>query len=137
MAGINSYNMIRQAWPKTRSRGRRVKNPGESKVRIILAARSGGLCERCGRPGQSLHHRKNRSQGGPWSASNCVWVCGDGVRGCHGWIGQHPLAAKDEGFAVPRNGDPAQVPIQSRLHGRVRLADDGSVSPAPIEGGAA
>lgn len=101
----------------------------------IVAARSGGQCERCSGKGHSLHHLKNRSQGGQWSPSNCVWLCGDGTRGCHGWATSHPTAAWTEGFHVKPWERPGARPIMSQLHGVVLLADDGGV--IPFEGAAA
>lgn len=120
---------MRQAWPKRLPRGKKVRNPGESKTRAILAARSGGRCERCSAPAESVHHRLKRGQGGPWSPSNCVAVCGDGVRACHGWCERHPNAARAQGFHVRPWETPAEVALLYR--GRwVLLGDDGSVVPA-------
>lgn len=70
----------------------------EKQCRAIVWERSDGLCERCGRQGHTMHHRKKRSQGGAWIPENIVLVCGDGVNGCHGWIEHNPNAAHAEGF---------------------------------------
>lgn len=127
----SARNLVRQMLPKVQPRRPRPKNPGEAKTRALLAERSGGWCEACGLVrAQSVHHRRKRSQGGPWTASNCVHVCGDGTRGCHGWAEANPLEAGAEGFVL-RNGEvPTQVPILSGLHGRVLLSDDGSIRSA-------
>ncbi|MFI7191429.1 HNH endonuclease [Nocardia nova] len=107
----------------------------QKKVRQITRQRARDLCERCGRRrAHSLHHLKNRSQGGEWSPQNCVWLCGDGVRGCHGWVTEHPDAAWEEGFHLRSWETPGERPIRSGVHGVVFLADDGSVHPI---GGAA
>jgi len=128
-------DVVRQSWPKRQPRTQRAKNPGEAKTRQLVAARSGGWCELCGTVrAESVHHRRKRSQGGPWSASNCVHVCGDGVRGCHGWAEHNPDAAAAEGFHLRPGDDPAAVPIVSGFHGRVLLSDDGGIEPV---GGAA
>lgn len=74
--------------------------PGEKYTRSVVRDRSEGCCERCGKYGTTVHHRKNRSQGGPWTPENCVALCGDGVRGCHGWATANPNAAHAEGFHV-------------------------------------
>lgn len=133
----NARNLVRQMLPKVQPRRPKVKNPGESRTRQLVAARSGGWCEACGAArSASVHHRRKRSQGGPWSASNCVAVCGDGVRGCHGWAEHNPDAADVAGFHLRPGDAPAGKPIVSGLHGRVLLADDGSISPAPIGGDA-
>jgi hypothetical protein len=122
-------DVVRQSWPKRQPRTKRVKNPGETNTRKLLAVRSGGLCERCGiSPAESVHHRVKRSQGGPWSASNCVHVCGDGVRGCHGFAEHNPNAAEPEGLHLR----PWMTPADSRFlyRGRWVLLDDaGRVEP--------
>lgn len=46
----------------------------------------GGECVLCGVRGQSLHHVLPRSLGGDDVRENLVWLCGDGVAGCHGLI---------------------------------------------------
>jgi hypothetical protein len=125
----------RQSWPKTQPRVRRPKNAGEAKTRLLVRERSGGWCEICGvKRAESVHHRRKRSQGGPWSPSNCVHSCGDGVRGCHGWAEGSPNAAAAEGFHLRPGQEPAETPIVSGLHGYVLLDDHGGIRPA---GGAA
>ncbi|MFC4124891.1 HNH endonuclease [Nocardia rhizosphaerae] len=104
----------------------------EKRTRRIVKHRAGDLCERCGMVfGQSAHHRKNRGQGGEWSPTNIVWLCGDGVAGCHGWVTAHPADARTTGFHVPWWEEPAEIPIRSLLHGVVLLADDGTVTCYP------
>ncbi|QNN99473.1 HNH endonuclease [Gordonia Phage Sephiroth] len=84
----------------------------EKRCRAILANRSDGICERCcAAPAQSVHHRRKRGQGGPWTPTNCVHICGDGTRGCHGWIEGHPNAAREEGFHVRSYENEAEVPV--------------------------
>jgi 5-methylcytosine-specific restriction endonuclease McrA len=87
--------------------------------------RSRGLCERCGRAGESDHHRKNRSQGGRWSLDNIVRLCGDGTRGCHGWVTSHPEAASLEGYHVKPWENPAFIPVLIQRKQWVRLRTDG------------
>lgn len=100
----------------------------EKKCRELVRERSEGLCERCGLAGHSVHHRRKRSHGGPWDAINCVMVCGDGVRGCHGWIEHNPNAAHDEGFHVRPWEDEREVPVL-RWGSLVLLRADGSFEP--------
>lgn len=103
------------------------KSAGNEKwCRQIVCDRSNGLCERCGRQGHSVHHRRKRSQGGPWTPSNCVMLCGDGVQGCHGWVEHHPNAANDEGFHVRSFQDEYEVPVY-RWGRWVLLDDDGNI----------
>lgn len=71
--------------------------------------RSGGTCERCGQRGESIHHRKLRSRGGKHDGDNCVVLCGDGVRGCHGWCHANPKEATETGWMVSSWDDPATV----------------------------
>ena len=120
-------DIVRQAWPKQQPRETRAKEPGRSRTLKIVGQRSGGLCERCGGTGHSTHHLKNRSQGGRWSPCNCVRLCGSGFSGCHGWVTTHPVEAGEEGFHLESWEIPGRRPIESRLHGYVLLADDGSV----------
>lgn len=124
-------DVVRQMWPKPREpRTKSPKNPGESRTRQLVAARSGGWCEVCGTVrAESVHHRRKRSQGGPWSASNCVHACGDGARGCHGWAESRVDEAAAAGFHLRPGEDAGARPVVSGLHGRVLLADDGSLCP--------
>lgn len=73
----------------------------ERRARAAVKERDQGLCVRCGRPGNNWDHRKNRSQGGRWEATNGQTLCGSGTTGCHGWRTQNPAPALLEGFAVP------------------------------------
>lgn len=72
----------------------------EKYTRDVVNDRAGGCCERCGQYGTTIHHRKKRSQGGPWTPENCVALCGHGTAGCHGWAEHNPNAAAAEGFHV-------------------------------------
>jgi hypothetical protein len=59
----------------------------ETKCRAIVRERSGEICEICAeRRADTMHHRRKRSQHGPWTPSNVLHLCGDGTRGCHGRI---------------------------------------------------
>ena len=127
----NARNMIRQMWPKRQPRTRRPKNPGEARTRQLVGIRSGGVCERCGvRRAESVHHRINRSQGGPWTPSNCVALCGSGSTLCHGFVGENPTAASEEGFHLKPSQDPATSPVLYAGAGRVLLTADGYIEPA-------
>lgn len=128
-------DIARQMLPKQQPRRSKPKNPGEARTRELVKARCGGRCELCGLARmESVHHRRNRSQGGVWSASNCVGVCGDGTRKCHGWVGANPAAAHAIGFHLEHGEAPESTPITSAVHGRVLLDNDGGFR---AEGGAA
>lgn len=74
-----------------------------------------------------MHHRKKRGQGGLWEPTNIVAVCGDGVRGCHGWFEHNPNAAAEGGWHVRPWEDPAEVPVLWRGTDWVLLTLDGKV----------
>lgn len=79
----------------------------EKEARRLVYARSGGRCERCGRRATEWHHRKNRSQGGLWAASNGIHACSE----CHRWFTGNPDEACDWGWSVRRFGDPTTQPV--------------------------
>lgn len=51
----------------------------------ILGPARAHACVRCGNPAQSWQHRVSSGRNGPTDRFNCVPLCGDGTRGCHGW----------------------------------------------------
>lgn len=100
----------------------------EARARRLVAERSGGVCERCGRArAGEWHHRVNRSQGGRWTASNGLHLCGT----CHGWVTAHPEAAAAPGcgWALRSWQDPLAVPVRLHLWGLVLLDDCGCFTP--------
>lgn len=107
----------------------------EARARLILAARSGGVCECCGaRRAESWSHRVAKSRGGSWSPSNGLHLCGDGVRLCHGWLEANPLWAGAGGWHIRRDLRlPDIVPVYLRPAwspaGWFLLLDDGSTEP--------
>ncbi|MFR9773147.1 hypothetical protein [Nocardia sp. SC052] len=117
--------LVRRACPKPSAQQPEPLIIGEYRTRPIVTARSGGLCERCGARAHSVHHRRNAGQGGPWTPQNCVHLCGDGTRLCHGWITTHPDNAHSEGYALKHGDNPALIPITHWLYGAVRLDDTG------------
>lgn len=104
-------------------------------ARDAVAARDGHRCVRCGRPVESFHHRQGRGGTDPHRPANLISSCGDGVRGCHGWIHAHPAAAMSLGLMVPRLGilTPEDTPIHTTA-GWVLLGPDGTITPteAPV-----
>lgn len=134
-------DIARQVWPKRQPRRPKPNPDGFPKrVRDIIDRRSGGMCEldACG-PAVVRHHRAPRGRGGtslPWinEAANSLHL----AAACHDRIESDRLVAKDNGWLVPRNGTETAADSKVLRRGRwVLLADDGSFSPAPIEGGAA
>jgi hypothetical protein len=99
--------------------------------------RDKGLCQRCGKWvaleqrgvafGWSVQHRKHRSRGGDNRMSNLIVLCGSGTTLCHGWVEGNPLAAQEDGWAVPGwvpNEDIYQHPV-STPWGLCMLDDEG------------
>jgi hypothetical protein len=87
-------------------------------------------CEKCGeQPPTDFHHRKNRSQGGGWSAENGMAL----DRDCHRWITENPELAARMGWTVRSHEDEALVPC-SRFGEYVILLADGGFE--PVEGAA-
>jgi len=98
----------------------------EKTARALVYERSNRACEMCDRArATEAHHRKNRSQGGLWSPENLLHLC----PACHRHIGMNPAAAREQGWAVGRNFDPAEVPVWIAGRGRVYLTPDGGVTP--------
>lgn len=85
---------------KTPTRIRRTAKPkGErdriAKVRAYIIARERNVCRCCRfRVGQSMHELLPRSRGGKISRTNSVWLCGDGVAGCHGLIQRYEILGR-------------------------------------------
>ena len=91
--------------------------------RELVIARSGGLCEICGKfRATEIHHRKHKSQGGSDRPENLLHVCGWGNHtGCHG------LAHTDEdrykfGWAI-RSGVQRPAEVEVLYRGQVKLLD--------------
>jgi hypothetical protein len=98
----------------------------EHSARQLVYARSGRVCERCGRSrAHDWHHRQNRSQGGLWCPSNGLHLC----RSCHEDIGRYPAHAMGGGWLLDSHATPANAPVRLHLHGWALLNTDGSVHP--------
>jgi hypothetical protein len=113
-------------------RGAPRRSAAQVLARHLVSVRSGGRCEICRiRPAVDWQHRKNRSQGGDWSASNGLDVC----RGCHTVIHLQPQTAYANGWSVRQAIDPKAMPAWLwTSHGRcyVWLHDDGSLHPVDM-----
>lgn len=81
-----------------------------------------GRCIGCGRTDLSAQHRRPRGMGGTSDIAighpaNGVPLCGDGVRGCHGWAEKHRTDALLLGWLLAA-GEPAiGTPFWSRIWG--------------------
>lgn len=100
--------------------------PEERRTRRVVKARSGGLCELCGREATQMHHR--RKAGRDWTPANVLHVCGLGnYSGCHGHIERNPTAAKEQGWWLLPHQDPTTAPVWVVERGRVLLLNDGTI----------
>lgn len=86
-------------------------------TRARVYARDNHVCVRCwnGRD-LSVHHRRPRGMGGSRRGdtnglANLITLCGDGTRGCHGWVEAHRAEASRLGFLCPSWEDPADWPV--------------------------
>lgn len=75
-------------------------SPIPTTSRVLVKARDGGRCVRCG-SGNSphWHHRRSRRvrDEHTHSPSNGVLLCGT----CHTWVHGHPTAAMELGYILP------------------------------------
>lgn len=113
------------AKPKKRAPG---EAAAEKLARKLVRARSGGICEICGRkPATNFQHRLAVVHGGEYSATNGIDACGHGnLSGCHGHIHQHPAIAYEQGWSVRSGHNPATQPVWLAGRGRVLLRADGT-----------
>ena len=79
-------------------------------TRQAVIDRAGRKCERCGQPGEQIHHRKPRGMGGTSDPAinafpNLVLVCVT----CHDEIERNRQMAYESGWLVHRWQDPAEV----------------------------
>lgn len=103
-------------------------------TRAAVIRRDNYRCVRCGRmmgsSPFSIQHRKARGMGGTTdpqinSPSNLILLCGDGVRGCHGWVESNREEARESGWGIHSWDDPTDMPVQY-LDGIYYLDHDGN-----------
>lgn len=98
--------------------------PEERQCRALVAERSQGLCECCGRSGAlEKAHRVARSQGGKWDASNILDLC----HKCHQEDHHaNPAEAYEGGWHLRSTSDPRTSPVLLWKGGRYdwALLDD-------------
>lgn len=77
---------------RVKARTKRQRTTHVKAVRSYVFEREQGTCRICVvRPAESMHEIVPRSLGGRVSRSNSIAVCGDGVRGCHGFAQRHEI----------------------------------------------
>lgn len=107
-------------------------------ARAAILEVGGGRCVGCGRPDVTTQHRRARGMGGTSDVgighpANGVPLCGDGVRGCHGWTEANPSHAALLGWRL-KPGQPALgTPFFTRFGWQkwVMVDDDPAVAPCP------
>lgn len=98
----------------------------------ILEASGDRRCAGCGAVPVTCQHRRARGMGGTRltalaEAVNGVPLCGDGVRGCHGWTEAHPTEGALLGWRLEAGEDPLVAPFWTHLLGWRRwVLDDGT-----------
>lgn len=99
-------------------------------VRRAVEARSGGVCEGCGRRrATDKHHRLYRSRLGEHTVENLLDLCGPGnADGCHGFA-HSGRVGEDRGWSIRSGGNPLLIPVQHALFGLVSLTADGGWEP--------
>lgn len=102
-------------------------------TRRLILARDEMSCGWCGVPiwgrAYSIHHRKPRQMGGSRDKrinlpSNGVVLCGDGTRGCHGYLESHRATAYTDGFLLRSLDDRLTTPVVTPF-GAFLLDDEG------------
>lgn len=107
----------------------RKTGPTKQQIEAVIR-RSSGLCERCGRQGEQVHHRRPRGAGGTIDEainypSNLTLLCASS----HAFIEANRDWARREGWLVSRlsvNG-PADVPVHRYGSEWVLFLDDGGI----------
>jgi len=107
----------------------RVDTGPSEETRALVWARDGGVCRRCGKPGEQIHHRKPRGAGGTSDPAtnepqNLVLL----DQACHEWIERNRRACYVLGWLVRRHLDPLEVPILVNVTTSLRLHHDGTTS---------
>lgn len=92
-------------------------------TRAAIYEAGGQRCIGCGRTNITAQHRTARGRGGTSGAAailiaraaNGLPLCGDGVRGCHGWTESNPEWAVLLGWRVLSGTDPEHAPFWTRF----------------------
>lgn len=104
----------------------------EGEARTIVRARSGGVCEKCGRnEAIHWHHRLNRSQGGTWHPSNGLHLC----LTCHLEMDGSDEELFANGWRIHSSDKRpyTKIPVKHWLHGLMLLDDRGDFHYPPAK----
>ena len=99
-----------------------------------------GRCIGCGRTDLTAQHRRARMMGGRHGKAaavsghpaNGVPLCGDGVRGCHGWAESHRHDARLLGWLLEEHQPALGTPFWSRIWGWRAWAEDEDGCPVVV-----
>lgn len=111
-----------------RRRAHAKTGPDKDTVKLVLA-RAAESCERCGfAPPSQLHHRKPRGAGGTSDPainlpSNLLALCAP----CHLEVERDRDVAREQGWLVRNEHNPANRPVWLAGRGYCFLTDDGSI----------
>ena len=110
-------------------------NAPSKATRELVCERDRQCCVACGRyvgdgfTWWSLQHRVARGVGGGNGPENLLVLCGSATsRGCHRTAEDRDAVSHARGYWLRSDEDPALVPVEHVLHGRVWLLGDGTVS---------
>ena len=102
------------------------------RARAAIYECGGGRCIGCGRTDLSAQHRRARGKGGTSNLAighpaNGVPLCGDGVRGCHGWTESNPEWAALLGWRLEPGQEAVGTPFWTRFGWKawILAEDDG------------
>lgn len=102
-----------------------------TEIRQYVIGRERNMCRCCRfRRGASLHEMRFRSQGGKISKKNSIWVCGDGVSGCHGLMQAHAIAVDYRELGA--EGVVQFLPKTQKALDWLRLAGDRAIESGPM-----
>jgi 5-methylcytosine-specific restriction protein A len=108
------------------------------KARAAIYEIGQGRCIGCGRSDLTAQHRRPRGMGGTSEVSighpaNGVPLCGDGVRGCHGWAEKNRTDALLLGWLLGPHEPAVGTPFWSRIWGwRAWHVDDEDGFPSVV-----
>jgi hypothetical protein len=110
-------------------------------VRMLVMARDGWCCRRCGKSviglPYSVSPRKLRSHEGESSPSGLILLCGTETLLCRGYVHSHIAESYQAGWLVRSTQDPALVPVIIAGGISVWLDDSGTYSVEEPPAGAA
>jgi hypothetical protein len=117
---------------------RRPRDTGPDAETVALVwSRDHGRCVRCGGVlagtrgfDWSMQHRRARQgtdrRPDTNQPTNLILLCGSATTRCHGHVESFRAEARQYGWAIRQNDDPAVMPVLHALHGWVLLAADGT-----------